>query len=505
MTPLLGKPLSAYIFVDESNAEQVAKAEDDLRQTAITQPAVLATDVALTRLLAAYGILPDMVMGHSLGEYGALVAAGSFSFAEALVAVSQRGTEMTKVSVADNGLMAAVSGPLKEIERIIASIDGYVVVANLNSNTQAVIGGATEAVKKAMAVLQEAGYVARPLQVSHAFHTKIVAPASEPLGRVLQQMHLQPPSVPIVANVNGEFYPMGPNVVPEMIDLLTQQIAAPVQFVKGLHTLHDAGARVFVEVGPKKALHGFVEDVLGERNDVLALFANHPKIGDAVSFNQALCGLYAAGFGVGEAQRAEGGGRRAKGEERVGSNQVAEAPAVALEAESKSPAIPATATATATQLGADRYLQLGHLFAEFLERGFQVYSDGKPARAADHVCITGTSLGLPGTERVFDDANLERILHGDQFIDVVPMRLRRAMVDKNITRLVKSKEGDGRFEIITSPAEVIKLAARRNKFDLCSDFGYPQDRVPALDIVTALAIGAGIDAMRDAGIPLRRS
>jgi acyl transferase domain-containing protein len=109
MAPLLGKPLTDFIFVDESDEAQVAKAEEALRQTAITQPAVLAIDIALTRLFAAYGILPDMVMGHSLGEYGALVAAGSFSFAEALVAVSQRGTEMTRVSVADNGLMAAVS------------------------------------------------------------------------------------------------------------------------------------------------------------------------------------------------------------------------------------------------------------------------------------------------------------------------------------------------------------------------------------------------------------
>jgi acyl transferase domain-containing protein len=257
MTPLLGKPLSDYIFVDESNAEQVAKAEDDLRQTAITQPAVLATDVALTRLLAAYGILPDMVMGHSLGEYGALVAAGSFSFDEALKTASARGTEMTKVSMADNGLMAAVSGPLQAIERIIATIDGYVVVANLNSSTQAVIGGATEAVQKAMIALQGAGYEVRPLQVSHAFHTEIVAPASAPLGRVLQQMHLQPPSVPIVANVNGEFYPMGPNVVPEMTGLLTQQIAAPVQFVKGLRTLYDAGRSRLRRSGAEKSAARF--------------------------------------------------------------------------------------------------------------------------------------------------------------------------------------------------------------------------------------------------------
>src|SRR5271167_1634828 len=86
-----------------------------------------------------------------------------------------------------------------------------------------------------------------------------------------------------------------------MLDILTQQVASPVQFIKGLHTLYDAGARMFVEVGPKKALQGFAEDVLGGYNDVVSLFTNHPKVGDIVAFNQALCGLYAAGLGRGTA------------------------------------------------------------------------------------------------------------------------------------------------------------------------------------------------------------
>src|SRR5574341_635781 len=100
--------------------------------------------------------------------------------------------------------MAAVFGPLHEVEKIVQQIDGYVVIANMQSASQAVIGGATEATNKAMAALKEAGYVVRPLPVRHAFHTKIVAPASEPLSRVLQPLNLQPPNIPIVANVTGE-------------------------------------------------------------------------------------------------------------------------------------------------------------------------------------------------------------------------------------------------------------------------------------------------------------
>src|SRR5439155_1759990 len=128
MTPLLGKPLSEFIFVDSADAQAVAKAEQDLLQTAITQPAVLAADLALTRLLAAYGVQPDMTMGHSLGEYGALVAVGAIPFADALEAVSARGRLMTVLSMEDNGRMAAVFAPLDEIERILKTVTGYVVI-----------------------------------------------------------------------------------------------------------------------------------------------------------------------------------------------------------------------------------------------------------------------------------------------------------------------------------------------------------------------------------------
>ena len=436
MTPLLGKPLSEFIFVDPADAKAVAKAEEDLRQTAITQPAVLATDLSLTRLLAAYGIQPDMTMGHSLGEYGALVASGALPFADALEAVSARGREMTRVSVADNGRMAAVFAPLSEIERVLRQVDGYVVIANLNSNSQAVIGGASNAVAQAMALFEKAGYNAVPLPVSHAFHTSIVAPASEPLRRTLERLHLEAPHIPVVANVNGEFYPTGPHAVPEMLDILGRQVASPVQFIQGLRTLYDAGARVFVEAGPKKALQGFADDVLGDRPDVLTLFTNHPKAGDIVAFNQALCGLYAAGLGE--------------------ASWSAELP---------------------------------------------VEAKREGVKQAP-VVVTGAALGLPGPGRIFDDENVARILRGEQCIDVIPTRFRRAILDKHITRLLKTDKGGPSFETITNLSEVIKLAGRGGEFDLAKEFGVSAERLAALDRVTQLAIAAGLDALRDAGIPL---
>jgi acyl transferase domain-containing protein/NAD(P)-dependent dehydrogenase (short-subunit alcohol dehydrogenase family) len=493
MTPLLGKPLSEFIFIDQTDAKAVAKAEDDLRQTAITQPAVLATDLALTRLLAAYGIEPDMTMGHSLGEYGALVASGALPFADALEAVSARGREMTRVSMKDNGRMAAVFAPIAEIERILNTVDGYVVIANINSDRQAVIGGASAAVTQAIEAFAKAGYEIVPLPVSHAFHTSIVAPASEPLRQTLERQHLQSPRVPVVANVNGEFYPTGPDAVPQMLDILARQVASPVQFVKGLRTLYAAGARVFVEAGPKKALQGFAEDVLGDRGDVLSLFTNHPKFGDVASFNQALCGLYASGLGYGTTaneKKALPGGEIMDAQERSPKP----ASSVSSGATSNVPPVPSNS---------HRYVELGRLFADALERGWQIWkgNDGQPGRVSP-VVITGAALGLPGSGHVFDDANMSRILRGDQFIDVIPSRARHAMLDKHITRLVKSDQGAPVFETITNVADVIKLAGRAGTFNLEQEFGVSAERVAALDPVTSLAIAAGMDALRDAGIPL---
>ncbi|MBI4747742.1 MAG: SDR family NAD(P)-dependent oxidoreductase [Acidobacteria bacterium] len=509
MTPLLGgKSLSDYIFVQQADEAAVAQAEKDLRQTAITQPAVLAVDSALTKLMASYGIKSDMVMGHSLGEYGALVAAEAMPFADALEAVSARGREMTKVSMGDNGKMAAVFAPLPEIERILKTVDGYVVIANINSNVQAVIGGISEAVAQAEHLFKEAGYNCVPLPVSHAFHTTIVAPASGPLRQTLERLTMRSPKIPTVANINGEFYPTGPNVKSEMLDILAKQVASPVQFVKGLHTLYEAGARIFVEVGPKKALQGFVDDVLGHHPDVISLATNHPKTGDVASFNQALCGLYAAGLGAGRVPQPVA---QPVVTQATAAISAPAQPSVNLTAAAPVHPTPSGIPTAAVTRGAgmstpnanQTYVELGKLFAEFLERGMHLYQgQATPARAAQElVVISGAALGLPGVERVFDEANLGRILRGEQFIDVIPAKYRRLMVEKHITRLVKSDAG-ARFEAIESASEVVKLAARAGIIDLEHDFGIPADRLAALDEVTQLAIGAGIDALRDAGIPL---
>ncbi len=507
MTPILGKPLSSYFFVDSADPKILKQGEFDLMQTAITQPAMLTMDTAFFKLLGEFDFKPDMVMGHSLGEYAALIAAGVMPFADALEATAARGAEMTKFSIDDNGWMAAVIAPLDVVEQTLGEIDGYVVAANINSNTQAVIGGASKAVEQAIELFNQKGCEARRIPVSHAFHTKIVAPAGVPLREVLNRLRVSSPQIPIVANVTGEIYPTDPDDIREM---LQRQVASPVQWVKGLNTLYANGVRTFVEVGPKKALKGFADDVLGSKPDVVSLFTNHPKMGELPTFNQAVCGLYAAGYALTEerpievirepesriGKRAEGSAQQDVNITEHVSHGAQQASVVVEEA------IPAQASFASDKL-------ITHLVAQAVQQIVHQMQTSQP-KAFDRnetplgsVVISGTGLGLPGAEKaVMDPDNALRILRGEQFVDLVPERFRKLMLRKQITRLVKSEDGSGHFEIITDPDEVIKLAGRPGRFDLHEEYGVPEKLVEALDITTQLAMAAGLDALREAGIPL---
>jgi acyl transferase domain-containing protein/acyl carrier protein/NAD(P)-dependent dehydrogenase (short-subunit alcohol dehydrogenase family) len=537
MTPILGKPLTSYIYVDANDPDALKKAEYDLMQTAITQPAMLMLDAALCRLLKEYGFEPDMVMGHSLGEYAALNAAGVMPFAEALEASAARGAEMSRVKVDDNGWMAAVMAPLDVVLSTLNEIDGYVIPANINSYNQVVIGGASKAVERAIEVFTQKGYQAQRIPVSHAFHTRIVAPASGPLRKQLDRFHITPPRIPLVANVTGEVYP---TTVEEIKDILEKQIASPVQWVKGLETLYREGVRCFVEVGPKKALKGFVDDVLGSKPDVVSLFTNHPKTGTLQSFNQALCGLYAAGYGlVDETITTRQDGAVQSGATVAATVASAATPAVAsasapvvsapvpasapvVSAPASTPAPVASATAVASAPARPTTEEanmvngipidtLGKLLVQALQGaqavqhpatpGALVYDRNLPPTGS--VVISGTGLGLPGAGKpVMDEQNALRILHGEQFIDLIPERFRRQMLARNITRVVKSEDGSGSFETLTEPDEVIRLAGRPGPFNLSEEYGVPAKLVEALDSTTQLAMAAGLDALREAGIPL---
>ncbi|MFH0899757.1 MAG: acyltransferase domain-containing protein, partial [Pseudomonadota bacterium] len=475
MTPLLGRPLTSFLFVDARDPAELARAEDALRDTTVCQPAVLSCDVALSRVLAKHGIVPDMVMGHSLGEWAAVVASGMLPFRDALVVVSARARGMASVSLSDPGKMASVLGPYDEIARRLGEIDGYVVAANLNARNQTVIAGDSATVVRAVEYFGQAGFSAQLIPVSHAFHSRIVAPASSVMREVLSTMPLRGPTIPVIGNVDGNIYPS------EMVavrDVLSRQLASPVQWVKSLETAYREGARVFVEVGPKRVLTGFAENVLGDQAGVVCLWTNHPKRGDVGSLHEAMCGLYAAGL-----PRPATVVEPTNTTNRAYEPSPARASAGTANATGTANAANAAGTAgtalptyngelpyagVASHNSPPDYLALGRLFAKLIEDGLAAYGGRRAEQglsvapaAVGSVVVSGAGLGLPGQSgRVFDDANVERILRGDSFIEPVPEKMRELMLEKNVVRLVKREIGEPSLDPIRNTSEVLRLAAR---------------------------------------------
>jgi malonyl CoA-acyl carrier protein transacylase len=295
LAPKIGRPITDLIRLLPGESED--EKEELLKQTEYSQPATLTMDVAILRLLAAFGVHPNLVAGHSLGEYGAAVAAGVMTFDQALHAVSARGREMANIQLDDPGKMAGIAASAEVVEAVLAEVDGYVVAANKNCPTQTVIAGASDAVDDAVERFKARGMTVHLLAVSHAFHSAIVAPASEPLRGVLDRLGLAAPLRSITTNVTGEYYPSGPQAAPQIVDLLARQISSPVEWTAQMERMYADGARVFVECGPKRALAGFTVAILKRRNH-RALYTNHPKRGGVASFLDTLAGLLAAGFPV---------------------------------------------------------------------------------------------------------------------------------------------------------------------------------------------------------------
>ena len=235
--------------------------EDALMLTENTQPAVLAVSAAIHRLLVSRGIVPDIVAGHSLGEYSANVAAGTISFADALRTVRRRGLYMQEAVPVGTGAMAAILGlDAETVERVCReSARGDVVsAANLNAPGQVVVAGTRAAVARASERAKELGARrAMPLPVSAPFHCALMEPAERRLAPELRQLVVSDPRIPVVANVDAEVKQDAAAVV----DALVRQVSAPVQWEGVVRRLTAEGARTFIEVGPGKVLSRLIKKI----------------------------------------------------------------------------------------------------------------------------------------------------------------------------------------------------------------------------------------------------
>src|SRR5579863_5016634 len=235
--------------------------EDELKLTANTQPAILTVSVAVYRVLAEKGITPDFVAGHSLGEYSALVAAGSLKFADAVKLVRKRGSYMQDAVPAGVGAMAAIMGLSHAVvaDACKRAEEGEIcTAANLNSPEQTVISGHAGAVKRAVELASQLGAKrAVILAVSAPFHSALMMPAQEKLEKDLKHTEFSHLQVPLVTNVDADTIETGD----EARDALVRQVSLPVRWEESIRLLVDDGVNTFVEVGPGRVLTGILRQI----------------------------------------------------------------------------------------------------------------------------------------------------------------------------------------------------------------------------------------------------
>ena len=596
-----GETLSSFVLRSDLSKEERQEAEHKLKQTEYTQPAMLTADLAIERTLNAFGHQPDMVAGHSLGEYAALMSSGILDMDGALRAAAARGTEMGSVVIDDKGLMASVTAPYAEVEAVLEATDGYVIAANKNSPKMTVIAGETAPVRAAMASFEAKGFSCVELATSHAFHSRIVAPANEPLRRFLEGLEIRWPSVPITANVDGTFYPTkGEDAKAAILEKLAPQMASSVEWTKQIETMYGAGGRLFVEVGPKRALTMFAMQIL-EGKPHVPVMTNHPKQGGIASFFTAIGALALAGrppewpaldspslqdaFKAGPIEARGGAGL-------VASSTTAELEALRVRARplpgsgSPPPSVPANSAVMAPPsndegaLGrairgyvGDRIAAFsgypasfchGHValvdglgltpaqvqqvaatlaseattdpevdgYAAVTAGDFERWVRRPPAtwrpmasvtapsspmnvpvhtvgalqtasrRDQDPYVVTGVSLGLPGMDRVFSEDAFEKLVRGETCISEVSDEYKQRLLDKNIVRLIKGRDGSVNMDQATVFGDIPQLAGLKGAFDLADEFGIDPKAIVAWDISTQLSVAAGLLALRDAGIPL---
>jgi len=230
---------------------------DDLKQTKVTQPAIFLHSVALAEI--APDFKPEMVAGHSLGEFSALVANGSLSFEDGLKLVFQRARAMQKACELNPSTMAAIIGLDDHVvEEICDSIDDVVVPANYNSPGQLVISGSIKGIELACEKMKEAGAKrALPLPVGGAFHSPLMEPAKEELATAIENTTFENPSCPVYQNVTA----IASSDVTTIKNHLIDQLTSPVRWTQSVQNMVKDGAITFIECGPGKILQGLVRKI----------------------------------------------------------------------------------------------------------------------------------------------------------------------------------------------------------------------------------------------------
>ncbi|MFH1154354.1 MAG: SDR family NAD(P)-dependent oxidoreductase [Pseudomonadota bacterium] len=448
-----------------------------------TQCAVFLSSAAIHDRLQAQGFNPDFFIGHSVGEYTALFCSGMLGFDDAMKLIIKRSDLMREAALKHPGKIMVVFRNEKETSSLIreATVPGL-YITNKNSENQTAVSGDAQAIDNFCTSLASRNVVYKKLNLSGAFHTPLFMEAAEKLREYLAAITFNEADFTrVISNVTGAPYPENRRAVK---DLLAKQITSPVEFIRSVEGVYQSGSTHFIEIGPSRLLCNLLKNInIAEYQSTVTVDV---KQGEVESFSACRRNL-----------------------ESVSSIFTRKTePARAI--------VPLT-TPTAAPAPEPETIPMDEDFTTFKEKNmaltdrllFEEFKRRKRQAAieaverfefnTEKIVISGVSVGLPGKgRRVFAQDNFDRILEGTNFIEPLSLDDQLRITDKNITRLFKQPDGNARFVEITRTEDVIHLAGQLGYFDLNEEYGIKNH----YDISMALAVGAGIEALKDAGIPL---
>jgi len=452
---------------------------DAINSTQNTQPAVFLSSAAIFSRLSREGFSPDYFIGHSVGEYTALFCTGLLGFEDAMRLIIKRSDLMHEATLKVPGKIMVVFKNEKETAHLIRkSFVSNIYITNKNSEKQTAVSGAAEEIDKFCGFLTQQAVFYKKLNLTGAFHTPLLAEASARLRQYLHSVTFKETGFgKIISNTTAKPYPDRPE---DVKDLLARQIISPVEFIRSIEDVYVAGKTHFIEIGPSRLLVNLLKNInIGEYGTAVSVDA---KIGEIKSFEA--CKKYL-----------------------VGCNAIFETksipmikPEINREFKEELPKIKMSEDFESFKQN-NQTLVDQILYKEYERQKRETAIDAieRYQFNTHKILISGVSVGLPGkARRVFATDNFDAILNGENFIESLTAEAQEKFTDKNITKLFKQPDGNARFVQITKTEDVIHLAGQLGFFDLNDEYGIKEQ----YDISMAIGIAAGIEALKDANIPL---
>ncbi|MDZ7664000.1 MAG: beta-ketoacyl synthase N-terminal-like domain-containing protein [Desulfotignum sp.] len=459
-----------------------------LNSTQNTQPAVFLSSAAICSRLAKEGFAPDYFIGHSVGEYTALFCSGILGFEDAMGLIIKRSDLMYESTLKQPGKIMVVFKNEKDTESLLRqSFISDIYITNKNSEKQTAVSGKADAIDKFCTFLSQQEVSYKKLNLTGAFHTPLLKQAAKDLRAYLDTLTFNRTRFGrIISNTLAKPYPESEI---EVKDLLARQIVSPVEFIRSVENVYVSGRTHFIEIGPSRLLVNLLKHInIGEYGTAVTVDARQ---GEVEAF--AACRQYLIDCNSLFVQPPAASGAPAGQADDVESQK------------------------QAPEMETLPQMTLSHDFEQFKEENKEVLDQilyqeferqkrESAIRAMDRfdfntgrILISGVSVGLPGKgRRVFAKDNFTAILNGKNFIEPLTLEAQERITDKNITKLYKQPDGNARFVQITRTEDVIHLAGQLGYFDLTDEYGIKEQ----YDVAMSLGIAAGIEALKDAHIPL---